>query len=248
MLAAETHGAGADVTFLHGFTQTRSSWLPVINRLQGVRATLIDAPGHGGSPAGPRSLPQTADDIHACSPNGTFVGYSMGARMALHVALAHPGHVERLVLVSGTPGIEDDNERLARVESDNALADRIESIGVPDFIDEWLSGPMFAGLDPDSSMRDERLRNSAEGLAGSLRTAGTGTQDNLWPRLQELRMPVLIVCGALDAKFTGIARRMNLAIPGSSLHVVEGAGHTVHLESTAAFVSILQEWLVTTAR
>ena len=248
ILAHETRGDGLDVSFVHGFTQTRTSWLPVVDRLRDVRCTLIDAPGHGGSIDGSRSLPEAGDDIATTMPKGTLVGYSMGARMALHAALSHPGTVTSLVLVSGTPGLESEEERRARRSSDESLAERIEDIGVPAFVDEWLANPMFAGLSSEAAMRDERLANTAHGLAESLRHCGTGTQENLWPRLPALAMPVLVVCGSEDAKFSSIARRMHDAIPGSELFVVSGAGHTVHLERTEEFVSTLGRWLTTRER
>ena len=243
-LGHESTGVGPPVTFLHGFTQTRSSWHPVISRLGDFACTIIDAPGHGESPDGARTLWQCADDIAGVMPAGILVGYSMGARMALHTALAHPSRVTGLVLVSGTPGIEDLGERAARRASDDALAVRIEEIGVPAFIDEWLSNLMFAGLTAESAMREQRLANTARGLADSLRFAGTGTQENLWPRLRGLSMPVLIVTGERDPKFSAIGARMHASIGESELHVVASAGHTVHLEATDLFCQVLGDWLV----
>jgi len=248
ILAHETVGAGLPVAFVHGFTQTRGSWTPLLALLDNVEATLIDAPGHGGSTDGARSLPQCGDDIAETMRTGVLVGYSMGARMALHAALAHPGKVTGLVLISGTAGIEDDTERRSRREADDALADRIEEIGTAAFIDEWLANPMFSGLRPGTAMRDERLRNSPRGLADSLRHAGTGTQENLWPLLPELSVPVLVITGTRDAKFTGIGGRMHRAIAGSTHAQVEGAGHTVHLEATAATARVLLDWLLTQRR
>lgn len=243
ILAHETVGAGLPVTFVHGFTQTRGSWTPLIALLDNVEATLIDAPGHGSSTNGTRSLPQCGDDIAGTMRTGVLVGYSMGARMALHAALAHPEKVTGLVLISGTPGIEDDAERRSRREADDALADRVEKIGTAAFVDEWLANPMFAGLPPGMAMRSERLRNSPRGLAESLRHAGTGTQENLWPRLPGLTVPTLVITGTRDAKFSEIGGRMHRAISGSSHAQVEGAGHTVHLEATAATARVLLDWL-----
>lgn len=242
-LASETHGSGRGVTFVHGFTQTRTSWLPVIRLLDRVRSTLLDAPGHGDSVDGARTLQQCGDDIAESSPAGVLVGYSMGARMALHAALSHPEHFTGLVLVSGTPGIEDTAERAARVASDTALAGHIEEVGTERFIPEWLSNPMFAGLSDEMRMTTDRMRNPARGLADSLRHAGTGTQSNLWPRLCELKMPVLVVCGEQDAKFTAIAERMAGMIPRADLHRFPGCGHTVHLEDTHSFCRVLRGWI-----
>lgn len=245
-LSTVVSGDGTPVTFLHGFTQTRTSWLPVTGRIDGISAVLVDAPGHGMSTDGRRSLWQCADDIAGVMPAGTLVGYSMGARMALHTALSHAEKVERLVLVSGTPGIEDPAERAERRASDDRLADRIESIGVAAFIDEWLANPMFSGLTEEAAMKSERLTNTAAGLADSLRHAGTGTQDDLWPRLGEIGIPVLVVHGSEDAKFAAIAGRMAAALPHGTLASCDGSGHTVHLENTEWFVSTFRDWLART--
>ncbi|MFM8794860.1 MAG: alpha/beta fold hydrolase [Acidimicrobiales bacterium] len=244
-LTSRTTGpaTGRQVTFLHGFTQTSDSWLPVLGCLPGVRATLIDAPGHGANADAAGNLWDTAAAVADAMPTGALVGYSMGARMALHVALARPGQVRSLVLVSGTPGIEDAAERTVRRESDDSLAAHIEQVGTRTFVDEWLANPMFAGLDDAAARRGDRYGNPAAGLAASLRLAGTGTQDDLWPRLAELQCPVLIVTGALDAKFTDIGARMVRMFPHAEHAMVADAGHTVHLEETEAFCGVLAGWL-----
>ena len=191
----------------------------------------LDAPGHGNNTNGARSLPQCAEEIAASMKTGILVGYSMGARMALHVALLHPELVTQLVLISGTPGLKTDFERATRIENDNELADRIENIGTPAFIDEWLALPIFSGLSDEINQRNDRLRNTPQGLADSLRCAGTGTQEPQWSNLQQLSMPVHLIVGELDEKFTAIAREMKPLISTSELTVVENAGHTVHLEN-----------------
>lgn len=247
-LSFETHGSGPHLAFVHGFTQTRASWLPLITELQhDYSCTAIDAPGHGESYDGSLSLVECGDAIAQTMKPGTLIGYSMGARMALHAALQHAHHVRRLVLVSGTAGIENVNEREMRVVSDTQLARHIEEIGVDTFIEEWLRNPMFSGLSREAAQIDERRRNSSRGLADSLRCAGTGTQQPLWSQLEQLPMPVLIVAGALDKKFADFAARMATLVPNATLAIVEGAGHTVHLEQPALFSDVLQKWLKATA-
>lgn len=232
------------LTFIHGFTQTGRSWNPIVDDLARDHECLsLDAPGHGGSPDGARSLEQCGADVVESSPGGVLIGYSMGARMALHAVLDQPHHFSGLVLVSGTPGIEDDAERHQRRIADDALADRIETIGVESFVDEWLTNPLFAGLTSDMAMRDDRIRNSARGLADSLRHAGTGTQSPQWGRLGSIKIPVLIVTGSLDPKFVEIGRRMGVLIPHSTLVSIDGAGHTVHLEKPLEFQATVREWL-----
>ena len=247
-LAHITIGEGRPVAFVHGFTQTGRTWLPVIESLGvEISATLIDAPGHGASTNGKRTLIETASDIRDVMAPGFLVGYSMGARMALHTALMAPERVTALVLISGTAGIENESERASRRANDLALSQRIMHIGVDAFIDEWLDLPMFQGLSREAANIPERVRNTAQGLADSLNFAGTGTQEPLWEELHKLHMPVLIVAGVDDAKFVDAAVRMSEKITHSTLCVVPNAGHTVHLEQPNQFNELFEAFLTSNA-
>ncbi len=232
------------LVFIHGFTQTAASWAPVLARLPlRTESRAVDAPGHGDAADLDVDLWGAADHVVGEGGHGIYVGYSMGARIALHAALAHPELVRGLVLVSGTAGIDEPSERAARRESDEALAAQIESEGIDAFLDHWMSLPLFATLPAHAAGLDARRTNTAVGLASSLRRAGTGTQEPLWGRLSELTMPVLIVAGALDPKFVAGARRLHAGIAGSALAIVEETGHAVPLERCDDFVTILTTWL-----
>lgn len=244
-LAAERFGvAGPRMVFLHGFTQTGRTWLPVATAFaRDHEVLLVDAPGHGGSAAVRTDLRRTADLVGQTGGEATYIGYSMGGRICLHLALTHPHLVQRLVLVSATAGIAEDAERAARRDADDALAASIERDGVEPFLERWLAQPLFAGLEPTANDRAERLRNTAEGLASSLRMAGTGTQDPLWDRLRELTMPVLVLAGERDTKFIDIGRQLAAGIPRAAFAAVPGAGHAAHLEQPGVTASIIAEFL-----
>jgi 2-succinyl-6-hydroxy-2,4-cyclohexadiene-1-carboxylate synthase len=214
----------------------------VASRLTGHEIVTVDAPGHGGSSAIEADLADGASLLVDAAGRGTYVGYSMGARVCLHAALAHPDAVERLVLLSGTPGIEDPDERAARRAGDEALAASLEHDGLEAFLERWLALPMFAGLGSSADVEDRR-RNTVAGLASSLRLAGTGSQEDLWPRLGELAMPVLLVTGSLDTKFCAIADRMAGLIPRATRATIDGAHHAAHLERPEAFATVLTDWL-----
>ena len=199
----------------------------------------LDAPGHGNNANGARSLQQCADDIAAAMQPGILIGYSMGARMALHVALQHPQMVSQLVLISGTPGLATQAERSARLKSDNEMAEHIEKIGTSAFIDEWLALPIFSGLSDQTNQRNDRIRNTAKGLADSLRFAGTGTQEPQWLNLHQLSMSVHLIVGELDNKFRTIAKDMQPLLQSSEMTVVPNVGHTVHLEDPTATSQVL---------
>jgi 2-succinyl-6-hydroxy-2,4-cyclohexadiene-1-carboxylate synthase len=242
-------GAGPRLVLVHGFTQTLACWGAVAGDLAFDHEVVrVDAPGHGGSAAVRADLPTGAQLIADAGGPGTYVGYSMGGRLALHVALAWPDVVRRLVLISATGGIDDPAERGLRREADDRLARALERDGVARFVDDWLAQPLFAGLPPEARCREDRMTNTVDGLASSLRLAGTGTQEPLWDELDRIDAPVLVVTGEHDPKFTAIGRRLAAAIgDNATLAIVEGAGHTAHLERPVEFLAVLRGWLGRTA-
>lgn len=238
------------LVLLHGFTQTAGCWGPVGDDLaRDHEVVRLDAPGHGIATDVRAGLVEGAALMATTGGRGIWVGYSMGARLALHVALGHPEVVEGLVLIGGTPGIEDDVERAARRTRDHELAAHVREVGVDAFLTEWLDQPLFSGLPEWARFDEERRRNTAEGLASSLELAGTGSQQSLWPRLDELRVPVLAVAGTHDIRYADIASRAAEAVgPHAMVALVPGAGHAAHLEQPEAFLAHLRPWLATFPR
>ncbi len=231
----------------HGFTQTARSWDTIsallAERLPGAEIRAIDLPGHGAAADQRGDLWDSAQRMLDIGDAGTYIGYSMGARVALHAALLDPGSVERLVLIGATAGIDDEAERTARRVSDEHLADRIESIGVEAFVDEWLDNALFAGLTSADNLRDDRLRNTEAGLAASLRSTGTGTQEPMWDRLVDVVCPTLVLAGGNDVKFTELGRRLAASLRHGEMIVVPGVGHSVHLEAPESTVETIASWL-----
>ena len=243
-LHAVSQGRGPRVVLVHGFTQTRESWHAVTDLLAADHEVVaVDVPGHGGS-SGVRADLWTGADLLATTVGpATYVGYSMGGRLVLHVALAHPKVVDGLVLLGATAGIDDDDERAARRAADERLAAEIEADGVDAFLERWLAQPIFEGLTPDPIDLAARRANAADGLASSFRLAGTGTMDPpLWDRLGAITAPTLVAAGERDAKFRTLGDRLVGAIPGAgALRVIEAAGHAAHLEQPAAFADVVRQ-------
>jgi 2-succinyl-6-hydroxy-2,4-cyclohexadiene-1-carboxylate synthase len=245
-LGFERLGEGPRMVLVHGFTQNRNCWGPIaIDLSRDHELVLVDAPGHGASADIEADLVVGADLVADAGGDGpaTYLGYSMGGRLCLQLALAHPERVARLILVGASPGIADADERERRRASDGALAGHLGEVGLPAFIDEWLAQPLFTGLDAAHRFLRERLDNTVPGLQSSLRLVGTGAQDSLWDRLGEVAVPVLLVTGSDDPKFGAIADQM-AAVMGPARHlVVPRAGHTAHLENPDAFLTIVRAWL-----
>jgi 2-succinyl-6-hydroxy-2,4-cyclohexadiene-1-carboxylate synthase len=234
------------IVFLHGFTHTGRSWDPVIAELgQRYRALAPDIRGHGAAAERrPVDFAACVEDVLG-EAEGDFAvaGYSMGARLALRVALSAPGRVQRLVLISGTAGIADDVERGERRRDDEALAERIEAGTIEEFARSWEQQPVLRGQPPAvaEAARRDRLRNLPAGLAAALRGLGTGVMDPLWASLAGLRVPATVIVGERDARFRKLGERMVAGLPDAEFVVVPAAGHAVHLEAPALVAACLRE-------
>ena len=238
-------GHGDPIVLLHGFTQNHACWRPFADRLlEGHELQMVDLPGHGGSAIVTADLAESAELVARSTGRATYLGYSLGGRVALHLALAHPELVDRLVIIGATAGIEDDAERAERRSADEALADRIERIGTDAFLDEWLTQPLFASIPEESVHREARRSNAASALASSLRLAGTGTQHPLWDRLHTLDMPVLVLAGERDPKFRDLGRRLADSIgDNATFEVVPACRHSTHLENPDGTAELVLRWM-----
>ena len=217
-LNVEQTGSGPPVVLLHGFTGAAAGWAALAGALAPqFTAIAIDIVGHGKADA-PEAVERyrmrrCVDDLAAAlrllgHERAAWLGYSMGGRTALQVAVHRPDVVSGLVLESATPGFRTAEERAARVASDEALAERIEREGVEAFVDEWQELPLFATQQrmpqaAQDAVRAGRLANRATGLANSLRGMGTGAQEAVHERLGGVAVPVLLV----PARSTNTSRR-----------------------------------------
>lgn len=246
------------VLLLHGFTGSSESFSSLMDRLAADYFLIVpDLPGHGRSsaPDNPEhmTMPHTAVDILTLMDQlersrFSILGYSMGGRLALHIAVQAPSRIRSLILESASPGIRDSKEREARRTRDDRLADEIEDKGLPWFIPYWMEQPLFnsqALLPPGLLDTEQAIRKSqsARGLAQSLRGAGTGHQGSLWNNLTDLFCPTLLITGELDQKFVKIGQDMQENLPCSRQEVVPKAGHTVHLEAPESFFRIVWQFL-----
>jgi 2-succinyl-6-hydroxy-2,4-cyclohexadiene-1-carboxylate synthase len=219
-----------------GFTQTAAAWDPVRARLPAeIEAVAVDVPTGLG-------FVETAAAIGDVGGHAVYVGYSMGGRLCLRLALDRPDVVRGLVLLSASPGIADDAERAARREADEKLALEAERDGIDAFLHRWLRQPLFATLPPDAAgLEARRAGNTVATLTHALRVLGAGAQEPLWDRLPDLEPPFLPVAGTLDEKYVDLAFEMAARV-GPDVHPVlcGGSGHAVHLENPEATAALLR--------
>lgn len=234
------------VVLVHGFTQTLVSWDPLADALADTfQVVRVDLPGHGGSGSVELNFAETAAALGDAGGTATYVGYSMGGRLCLRLAVDRPDLVQALVLVGASPGLADTGERAARRDADEALAADIERQGTAAFLEHWLAQPLFATFTPTPEDLAARRANASGGLAAALRRLGTGVQEPLWSRLGELAMPILAVAGQEDVRYARVAEEMAEGIGlNAQVVAIAGAGHAAHLERPASFARLLSAFLV----
>lgn len=222
------------VVALHGFTLSGAQYGALADAIH--RTVLApDLPGHGRTTIEPVTLERTievvAGLVTANTPPLPLIGYSLGARLALLLALDHPELVRSLVLLSGSVGIEDEAARRTRRKADGELADHIEAVSLDEFLDGWTSEGLTstAHLSADNRAADRAIRadNTSAGLAAALRGLGQGEFPYLGGPLGELTMPVLAIAGEDDEKYVATARAIGSGAPQAEVVIVPGAGHNV---------------------
>ncbi len=239
---------------LHGFTGCGADFAPLNELCASARWHCPELPGHGPEPelnCSPDAvialIQRSIGNFQKSAPN-VLLGYSAGARAALLHATQSPGCWDALILISPNPGIESESARRLRQSSDAQLADSIEAQGVAEFLKFWQQTAIIRTQQNIPSdwliaMQVNRLRHSPKGLAQSLRQFGQGSFPNLWPKLNRLHMPVLLLTGELDKKYTDIAQKMPLL--NKAHHVIAQAGHCPHLEQTESSAAAINAFLKT---
>ncbi|MBK5288171.1 MAG: alpha/beta fold hydrolase [Acidimicrobiia bacterium] len=223
------------LAFVPGFSQPASTWDRVIAALpEKARrdARAVDVPDG-------LDFVATASAIGASSGPACYIGYSMGGRLALRLAIDRPDLVTRLVLVSTGLGILDPAQREARIALDRERAATIHALGVPGFLDQWLAQPLFSTLSREDAMIDERAATmTAAQLANQMVALGQGAMAPLHDRLASITVPTTVVVGTADARYTAIGNEIATQIPDAALVSLDG-GHALPLECPAALAAVI---------
>lgn len=236
---------------LHGFTGAPDAWADVIARLDiGPKIYAPVLAGHGPHPVPATSFRAEVErlcDIAAAELGAGvhLVGYSLGARVALGMLVAHPERFARATLIGVNPGMPDGPDKEARRDRDERWARRLEHGGIQAFVDEWERLPLWTTqtelpAETLAAQRATRMSHDPVALAGAMRALGLAEMPDYTPALSELDVDVTLVAGAEDEKFSAIAARMATRLPRGRAVTVDGAGHNVVLERPAAVAELLE--------
>jgi pimeloyl-ACP methyl ester carboxylesterase len=249
----EVAGDGSPVILLHGGNLDRRMWDAEFVALAGRhRVIRYDARGYGRSGAADTAF-RAHDDLLALVDTlrvsrAALIGLSMGGRIAIDFALAHPERVDRLVLAA--PGISGGtwaaNTDTSWLVAARAAAARRDSVAVAL---SWLGSPYIRTALRDSAIAP-RIRQIAVEQSrfwgGIMRhgdledTAGATAAD----RISELSVPVLLIVGSTDTPYIhDIARAISTLAPNARRIDLSGVGHMVNIEAPDAFLAAVVPFL-----
>jgi 2-succinyl-6-hydroxy-2,4-cyclohexadiene-1-carboxylate synthase len=177
-------------------------------------------------------------DAPSAIPLRVLVGYSMGARLALH-ALLDGGPWDAAVLVAPHPGLESESERAARRKSDAEWAGRALTGDWREFLALWNAQPVLADSTRFTPVNELRRRE----VARSFMDWSLGAQEPLWERLGEIQCPVLWCVGERDDKFRALAERALPLLQRGELWVAPDSGHRAPWDAPEAFAAKVGEFL-----
>jgi 2-succinyl-6-hydroxy-2,4-cyclohexadiene-1-carboxylate synthase len=256
-LHIEISGHGHGVLALHGFAQTNALWEPFRDTWS-TQASLIllDIPGHGNTTWSEHlneyQIEFIAKEIVAQLTQKGFssidiVGYSMGGRLAIALAVRYPHFIRKAVFVSTTPGIEEEAERRARINQDAKWIQLLDNNSIDVFAERWSQNSIFEGQSLTSVQQERllqmRLSQNPIGLKRSLQGMGTGVQPSYWDKLDALPKETLWLTGSKDIKFTNIAKRVKEEVPGVEWHQFEDCGHSIPMEREEIFGKMVMEFI-----
>jgi pimeloyl-ACP methyl ester carboxylesterase len=253
VLYYETMGAGEPLVLLHGGAIDHRMWDDQFAGFaRRFRVVRYDARGFGLSQS-PFGTYRHYEDFrallrHLGIARAHLAGLSMGCRLAVDLAIAHPEMVSSLVLAS--PGISgyafDTAESKAYMERIGAAFGRGDfAQAAEEFVRAWTDGPKRTPAGTPPAVR-EKIKAMALATVRPDRDLGNGLE--LEPpavgRLAEVRAPALVILGSLDMPdIHDIAKRISKQAPGARVKTMKGAAHMVNMEDPAAFDGIVLEFI-----
>ena len=239
------------LVFLHGFLGDRSQFEFLIDSFsKDYRVVLIDLPGCGveaedlSEDLSFESLTaELSDFLKGLDLNQPIlIGYSLGARLGLYVHLKQNYKFHALFLESLNPGVSDPQQKIMRAEKDQKLSDKILSDSYEDFLSAWYSADLFTDLSKEELMLSA-LKYNPKNQALILKNLSPGRMPSMWEDLKIIDVPVCLLTGELDSKFTEFSKQALRFIPNARHEIVSGAGHNVHLSKSSHYLKLLTKFI-----
>jgi len=163
----------------------------------------------------------------------------MGGRLALYLTLNFPERFDKVILESASPGLKTAQERSQRCQADEKIAQKLTNIPLKSFLCQWYQQEIFRSLQQHPKLAqliERRQQQNPRELAKSLRYLGTGNQPSLWEELLNNTVPLLLLVGEADRKFTAINIEMADRCPVAELEIIPQTGHNIHFEDPKSYL------------
>ncbi len=254
-LSLETLGQGEPLVLLHGWGMNSAVWGGVAERLAENRQVIqIDLPGHGDSPfTDERSLREWADACLAVAPErAVWIGWSLGAQVALQVALDQPERVQKLISLAGTPRFVQE-EGWPHAMADKTLEQFATSLKQDHrkTLERFLALQMRGSDEARTILRALKIRlmEKPDPQPAALER-GLSLLKNVDLRedLAALQMPTLWLYGERDTLVPAAAADLLLAmLPQAEVHGISGAAHAPFLSHRDGTLALIETFLERTS-
>ncbi len=237
---------------IHGFLGSHEDWELMLEGLSNRFAvSSIDLPSHGiSSPISPKinSFDDLIEEVYLNIrqefTGGIGVGYSLGGRILLGLQHKAPELFSELVLISSSPGIKSEEDRIARKQSDLCWIEKILNLPPEDFFTEWYRQPIFSSEHWSEDLRslifNRRKISNRESLSKMLEICSPSSMPNYWSEIQKLGSKLTYICGQRDQKYLKLSEEISLTNSEAHCHVVEKSGHLLPLEAPQQLAAILE--------
>jgi pimeloyl-ACP methyl ester carboxylesterase len=235
----EDHGGGPAILLSHGYSATSQMWAGQVADLRGdYRVITWDLRGHGqsDSPEAPADYSRSAAVgdmraiLDACGLERAVIGgLSLGGYLSLAFHLAHPERVRALLLFDTGPGYKNPKARETWNRGALRMAREFETHGL-------------SALPGGAEVRISTHR-SAEGLARAARGTLAQFDSQVAESLGDIRVPTLVLAGALDEPFLAATDYMAARIPNAAKVLVPGAGHAANIDEPQVFNRAVRSFL-----
>ena len=242
--------------FFHGFMGTGRDWSEIINHFSGQYFCIApDLPGHGKTFLDLQQQALAWKDLGAIFYTliGSLTkekiigaGYSMGGRVVLYMAVTFPSLFKALIIESASPGLKTAREKKVRIFHDQSIASKLENTDFNEFLENWYRQPLFLSLYEHpayANMLKQRKKENPKQLAAALRLLNSGVQPSLWKELKNIKIPLLLLSGEADLKYSALLSEMQQRCPNADLHIVGQTGHNIHFENPLVFLEYMSNFL-----
>lgn len=242
-------GEGYPVVFLHGFLESNTMWSSIIPKLKGIKAILVELPGHGDSPFYPygeeMSIRNMSEDVNKVLNElsiGKFsiVGHSLGGYVALDLkSIDEKGAIEKVVLLNSHPWSDSEAKKKERTRVVN-IVDHNKLLFLNEAIPNLFRNPSNFKEQVKIQL-EEAVKMSEVAIIQAL--VAMRDRQEAMNVMNSLGQNCLVIQGKHDHLISYREMKTFTEKYGNLYYLIEKAGHMAHIESEEEVVEQIQNFI-----